>query len=260
MSGWSLEAGWDARPLAGEVALVTGSLGGLGRPLCRGLAAAGASVAVQHRSRPDEASEFAEELRGAGIATTVVQADMTDWDGVASMYTQIAQALGPVSLLVNNAGLMRKQKFADLTLEAWQETIDADLTGTFIATRHALISMLEAGRGVIVNVASQLAFKGAHDYVAYSAAKGGVIAFTHALAREVGPAIRVNAIAPGPIETPMTDAYTTPEWVAERTSGMVLRRLGHPDEVVSAVIFLASPGAELMHGQTIHLNGGGVMA
>jgi 3-oxoacyl-[acyl-carrier protein] reductase len=260
MSGWSLHEGWNPRPLAGEVALVTGSLGGLGRALCRGIAAAGASVAVQHRGRLDEATKFAAELSSAGIATTVVQADLTDWDGVASMYAHIAQTLGPVSLLVNNAGLMRKQAFANLTLEAWQETIDVDLTGTFIATRHAVTGMREAGRGVIVNVASQLAFKGAHDYVAYSAAKSGVIGFTRALAREIGPTIRVNAIAPGPIETPMTDVYTTPEWVAERTSGLVVGRLGKPDEVVAAVVFLASPGAELMHGQTIHLNGGGIMA
>ncbi|WOQ70059.1 SDR family oxidoreductase [Microbacterium limosum] len=258
--GWTLAEGWDPRPLRGEVALVTGTLGGLGRAIADGIAAAGAKVAVHHLRQPDEAAAYADELRAGGIEATVVEADLTDWHEVERMLAAIADDLGPVSLLVNNAGMMRKKAFAESTFAEWRETIEIDLDAVFTVTRLALPAMLEAGRGTVVNVSSQLAFKGAHDYVSYSAAKGGVVGLTRALAREVGPGIRVNAIAPGPIETPMTAEYSTPEWVAERTAGAVLQRLGTPDEVVGAVVFLASPAASLIHGQVIHLNGGGVMA
>lgn len=257
---YDVAQGWNPRPLSGEVALITGSVGGLGRAITTGIAAAGAAVAVHHLGQPDDAQRLAAELEERGARAVVVEADLTDWDQTTAMFDRIAAALGPVSLLVNNAGLMRKQNFAQMTLEDWRETIDVDLTGVFIATRQAIPAMLEAGRGTIVVVSSQLAFKGAHEYVSYSAAKGGIVGFTRALAREVGPSIRVNGIAPGPIETPMTDTYTTREWVMERTSGAVLRRLGQPHEIVAGVVFLASAGAELMHGQMLHLNGGGVMA
>lgn len=260
MTGWSLTEGWDPRPLRGEVALVTGALGGLGRPMVEALAAAGAAVAVHHLGEPDEADSVVEALRVPGVRALAVEADLTDWDASETALASVRSELGPISLLVNNAGIMRKQSFADLSLAEWRETIDVDLTGAFIATRLTVPGMLDAGRGTIVNVASQLAFRGAPDYVSYSAAKGGVVGMTRALAREFGPAIRVNAIAPGPIATPMTDAYTTPEWVAERTAGLVTARLGRPEEIAASVVFLASPGASLLHGQTLHLNGGGVMA
>lgn len=257
---WNLKDGWAPRPLAGEVALVTGSLGGLGRPITMGLAAAGAAVAVHHLGEQAEADEFVEELTSHGVSAIAVQADVTDWGATAAMFTSIRNALGSVSVLVNNAGMMRKQRFTEMTREDWDETIDIDLGGVFTATRLALPAMLEAGRGSVINMSSQLAFKGAYDYVSYSAAKAGVAGLTRALAREVGPDVRVNAVAPGPIATPMTDEIATPEWVEERTSGAVLRRLGTPDEIVSAVVFLASSGAQLMQGQVLHLNGGGVMS
>lgn len=257
---WSLASGWDSRPLHGQVALVTGSLGGLGRAITTGIAAAGAAVAVHHLGEPAAAEAFAAELRDGGARTTIVEADLTSWDQTGAMIEQIAADLGTVSLLVNNAGIMRRQTFAQMNLAAWRETLATDLDGVFIATRQVLPGMLDEGRGTIVNVASQLAFKGAHEYVSYSAAKGGIVSMTRALAREVGPTVRVNAIAPGPIETAMTTPHTTPEWVRERTVGSVLQRLGRPEEIVAPVVFLASVGAELMHGQTLHINGGGVMA
>jgi len=257
---WTVKDGWNPRPLAGEVALVTGSLGGLGRPITSALAAAGAAVAVHHLNQLEDALAFVSELQLDGARACAVHGDLTDWEQTQQMYNTIENNLGPVSTLVNNAGMMRKETFAEMTLDEWRATMTVDLDGVFIATRLALPAMLSAGRGNIINISSQLAFRGAHDYVAYSAAKGGIVGFTRALAREVGPAIRVNAIAPGPVETPMTDAYTTPEWVAERTQGMVMARLGRPEEVAPSVVFLASSGSEWMHGQTLHLNGGGVMA
>lgn len=248
------------RSLIGEVALVTGATGALGAAICRGLARAGADVAVHHLDEPDAAGTLASELSAAyGVRTTAVAADVTAWDEVAAAVAAVQRDLGTVTVLVNNAGFMEPVRIVDSDLADWRRTLSVDLDGVFVVTRHVLPGML-ATHGRIVNVSSQLAFKGAVDYVAYATAKAGVLGFTKALAREVGPRVRVNAIAPGPIDTPMVRPYATPEWVQARTRDSVTARLGTPEEVGPAVVFLAGPGAELIHGQTLHLNGGGVMA
>ncbi|TDE03410.1 SDR family oxidoreductase [Jiangella asiatica] len=247
------------RPLAGEVALVTGATGALGVAICRDLARAGADVAVHHLDQEAEATALADELAGHGVRTVAVGADVTSWDEVAAAVQTVREALGTITVLVNNAGFMEPRRIADSSLDDWRRTLGADLDGVFVVTRHVLPGML-ASHGRIVNVSSQLAFKGAIDYVAYATAKAGVLGFTKALAREAGPRVRVNAIAPGPIDTPMVRPYATRDWVHERTHDSVVGRLGVPEEVGPAVTFLAGPGAELLHGQTLHLNGGGVMA
>lgn len=250
----------EQRPLAGEVALVTGATGALGAAICRDLARAGADVAVHHLGEEDAAKALADELASSfAVRTTTVAADVTSWDEVAQAVAVVTQELGTITVLVNNAGFMEPVRIVDSGLADWRRTLGVDLDGVFIVTRHVLPGMLES-HGRIVNVSSQLAFKGAVDYVAYATAKAGVLGFTKALAREVGPRVRVNAIAPGPIDTPMVRPYATPEWVQARTRDSVAGRLGTPEEIGPAVVFLAGPGAELMHGQTVHLNGGGVMA
>ncbi|TDD68973.1 SDR family oxidoreductase [Jiangella aurantiaca] len=246
--------------LAGEVALVTGATGALGAAICRDLARAGADVAVHHLDEPDAATALARELAAAhGVRTTTVAADVTSWDQVAEAVAVVGRELGTITVLVNNAGFMEPVRIVDSELADWRRTLSVDLDGVFVVTRHVLHGMLQT-HGRIVNVSSQLAVKGAVDYVAYATAKAGVLGFTKALAREVGPRVRVNAIAPGPIDTPMVRPYATPEWVHARTRDSVTGRLGTPEEVGPAVVFLAGPGAELLHGQTLHLNGGGVMA
>lgn len=247
-------------PLAGRTVLVTGALGGLGAPIVDALAAAGARVAVHHLGQRDEAERAVGELRGRGTDALAVQADVTDWNQVERMVADIEAGLGPVDVLVNNAGFMAPGRLVEMTLEQWNRTIDVDLTGVFLVSRHVLPGMLARGSGVVVNMSSQLAFKGAHDYTSYCAAKAGVVGLTRAMAREVGPVVRVNAIAPGPIDTEFIRPWKTDEWVAERTRDSVAGRLGRPEEIAPAVVFLASPGASLLHGQTLHLNGGGVMA
>lgn len=248
-----------ARPLAGQVALVTGAVGALGAAICRELARDGADVAVHHLDQEADAAELAAELAAMGARTMTVDADVTSWDQVGAAVTQVEQALGTITVLVNNAGFMEPRRVVDSDLADWRRTLAVDLDGVFIVSRHVLPGMLTEG-GRIVNMSSQLAFKGAPDYVAYATAKAGLLGFTKALAREVGPAVRVNAIAPGPIDTPMVSPHATAEWVHARTRDSVVGRLGVPDEVAPAVAFLAGPGAELIHGQTLHLNGGGVMA
>lgn len=244
--------------LSGKTAVVTGAVGALGAEICRSLARAGADVVVHHLDQQALADELCQELDGLGAHTVAVSADVSDWSAVQDALAHAHDVLGPVDILVNNAGWMESRRVLDTDLDAWRRTLSVDLDGVFIVTRLLLPELLERG-GRIVNVSSQLAYKGARDFVAYCTAKAGILGFTRSLAREVGPRVRVNAIAPGPIDTPMVVPHATPEWVAERTRDSVIGRLGTPEEVGPAVAFLVGPGAELLHGQTLHLNGGGVL-
>ncbi|MGV9799161.1 SDR family NAD(P)-dependent oxidoreductase [Mycobacterium sp. NPDC003449] len=246
--------------LAGARVLVTGALGGLGAALTDAFAHSGARIALHHLGQSAQARRRHEELAGDGIDTDVFEADVTDEASVADLARAVECRFGGIDVLVNNAGVMAAASLVDMDLSAWRRTVSVDLDGVFLCTRHILPGMLERGRGVVVNVSSQLAFKGARDYTAYCAAKAGVAGLTRALAREVGPVIRVNAIAPGPVDTPFIADVATPDWVHERTRDSVLGRLAMPHEIAGTAVFLASDDAALYHGQVLHLNGGGVMA
>ncbi len=247
------------RPLTGQVAFVTGAVGALGSAICRDLARSGADVVVHHLGQDDDAAGLQRELEDLGVRTSAVSADVTDPDAVVAAVAEAEAALGGIDVLVNNAGWMESRRLVDSDLSDWRRTMSVDLDGVFVVTRQVLPGMLARGRGCIVNVSSQLAYKGARDFVAYCTAKAGVLGFTRALAREVGPTVRVNAVAPGPIDTPMVTPHATPDWVHERTRDSVIGRLGLPEEIGPAVAFLAGPGASIFHGQTLHLNGGGVL-
>jgi 3-oxoacyl-[acyl-carrier protein] reductase len=245
--------------LTGRSVLVTGALGGLGREMVRGLAEAGASIVVHHYREEQAAEELVACLHESGTPAAAVEGDVTDWEEAAAFVAEAQAALGPLEVLVNNAGFMAPGKITEMTLDEWRKTLSVDLDGVFIVSRHVLLGMLQLGRGVIVNVSSQLAFKGAQDYASYCAAKAGVLGLTKAMAREVGPIVRVNAVAPGPILTPMTASTFSEELTLERTAGSVARRMGESREIAPAVVFLASDASSFMHGQTMHLNGGGIM-
>lgn len=244
--------------LSGKTALVTGAVGALGAEICRSLVRDGANAVVHHLDQPDEADQLCRELEQLGARTAAVSADVSHWQAVDAALEQARSELGPIDILVNNAGWMESRRMLDTDLDSWRQTMSVDLDGVFVVTRLLLPELIERG-GAIVNVSSQLAYKGARDFVAYCTAKAGILGFTRALAREIGPEVRVNAIAPGPIDTPMVSPHATPDWVAERTRDSILHRLGKPEEVGPAVAFLAGPGAALIHGQTLHLNGGGVL-
>ncbi|GAB2445269.1 3-oxoacyl-[acyl-carrier-protein] reductase [Nocardioides hungaricus] len=246
--------------LTGRTALVTGGPGGLGREMVTALAAAGARVAIHHLGQEAAAEELAAKVRAEGGEAVVVEGDVADWDAAAAFVAAAEQELGPIDVLVNNAGTMSAGRITEMTLAQWSRTIDVDLTGVFVVSRHVLVGMLERDHGAIVNVSSQLAFRGAEDFASYCAAKAGVLGLTRAMAREVGPAIRVNAVAPGPITTPMTDESFDEELARARTATLVAGRMGQAHEVAPSVVFLASDAASYVHGQTIHVNGGGVMS
>jgi 3-oxoacyl-[acyl-carrier protein] reductase len=254
----------DSRPIGqgldGRIALVTGAPGGLGRAMVSALAAAGAQIAVHHLGQADTAAELVSDLRGDGATAQEYEADVRDWAAVRSLVDHVEEDLGPIDICVNNAGVMFEQPFGETTLEDWQRTIDVNLTGVFVCCRHIVPRMHERGRGAVVNLASQVAFKGVANAAAYVAAKAGIVGLTRALSREYGPAVRVNAVAPGPIETPLVAPFADAAWREARVTGMVAGRLGTPDEVAPAVVFLASDQASFIHGQCLHVNGGGVMA
>lgn len=244
-------------PLEGRVALVTGAAGALGSDICRELARSGADVLVHHLDTPDDAEALAAELTGLRVRTAVVQGDVVR-DAIRIVDLG-ESALGPIDILVNNAGYMDERPMLDTPFEIWQRTIDIDLTGVFLMCQTALERMTQRGRGSIVNVSSQLAFKGGRSVAPYCAAKAGVVGLTRAMAREFGPEIQITAVAPGPLETAMTQPFADEAWLSARTSGLVIGRLGQTDEVAPIVAFLAGDGAALLNGQVIHCNGGGVM-
>jgi 2-hydroxycyclohexanecarboxyl-CoA dehydrogenase len=243
--------------LEGRIALVTGGASGIGAATARRLAAEGARVAVADVNEAG-ARSVASEIDGIAL-----RMDVTD---VESVRAGVAEA-GDVDVLVNNAGTDRFSFFVNTDEELWDFVLAVNLRGTIAVTHAVLDGMQKRGRGAIVNVASEAGRVGSQGSVVYSAAKGGVIAFTRAVARESSRfGVRVNAVAPGPIDTPLLNA--APEQLGEigerLKAGMIaatsMRRIGQPEEVAAAIAFLASDDASFVTGQTINVSGGLSMA
>jgi 3-oxoacyl-[acyl-carrier protein] reductase len=244
-------------PGAPGVALVTGSTGGIGKEVAHVLAKCGYSIVLHHFLQFDAASKLQSDL-GPDRAF-VVQADLRLRAEVKAMIDSVEEHYGRLDVVVNNAGVMEQAAFEELTEEIWENVLNVNLSGPYRVLSEALRLLQRSDHPSVVNVSSQGAYSGLAGAVAYSASKAGVLGLTRALAREIGPHIRVNAIAPGPIETPMTSAHATAEWIHEKTSKLVMGRFGTPAEVASVVRFLVSDEASFMTGQTLSVNGGGVM-
>lgn len=239
------------------VALVTGGARGIGRAIVEAFATEGASVAILSRSR-DAAETLAATLCAQGRHALPLQADPADDDQARDAVKATTAAFGRVDILVNNAGFSRRIPFVEMTVADWDELMRVDLRGVFLMTRHVVPVMIEGGGGRIINIASQIGQRGAPQLVHYSAAKAGVIGFTKALARELAPAITVNAIAPGPIWTDMIHGRE-PSWYEQIEQELPLGRIGTPDEVAPTAVFLASAAGALYTGQTLGPNSGHVM-
>jgi 2-hydroxycyclohexanecarboxyl-CoA dehydrogenase len=243
--------------LEGRTALVTGGASGIGAATARRLAAEGARVAIGDLNE-DGAREVASEIDGHATAL-----DVTDSASIRAAVDSARQALGPIDVLVNNAGTDRFAFFVNSDEELWDFVLGVNLRGVLAMTHAVLPGMHELGRGAIVNVASEAGRVGSQGSATYSAAKAGVIGFTKAIAREAARyGVRCNAVAPGPIETPLLNAAAVVYGeIGERLKqGMIaataMRRSGEPEEVAATIAFLASDDASYVTGQTINVSGG----
>lgn len=245
--------------LEGRVALVTGAASGIGAAIAAAYADEGARLLLADRDGA-RLEDTARRCAAAGGTMVTSEADVTDADATRRMVQRCVSELGGVDVLVNCAGILTQAPLVEMEPRTWDEMIAVDLRSVFLCCRWAVPHMLERGWGRVVNIASQLGIKGGESLTHYSAAKAGVIGFTKALAREVAPGgVLVNAIAPGPIETPLV-AGITDEWRSAKRAELPLGRFGQPEEVAPTAVLLASdPGGNLYVGQVLGPNSGDVM-
>ena len=244
--------------LAHHVSLVTGAGSGIGKAIALRLAEEGARVCVQDLSE-ERAQATVAAIEKAGGLAIAASGDVSKADDVDAAFAACREAWGNPSLVVNNAGIVQQIRFADMQDDDWDRMIGVHLRGTYLCSRRALGPMLAAGSGVIVNIASQLGQIGGVELVHYSAAKAGIIGLTKALAREVSAqGVRVNAVAPGPINTELVMALSE-EWRNAKAAELPLGHFGAPQDVAATVAFLASEDAAIYVGQTLGPNSGDVM-
>ncbi len=239
--------------LQGEVALVTGASRGIGAAIADVLAAQGATV-VGTATSENGAAAIGERLAAHGGHGRVL--DVTGAGAIEALVESIAADIGPVSILVNNAGITRDNLLLRMKDEDWQAILDTNLTSVYRSSKAVMRAMMKARKGRIINIASVIGVTGNAGQANYAAAKAGIIAFSKSLAREVGSrGITVNVVAPGFIDTDMTRDLPE-EGKAAMLSQIALGRLGKPSDIAAAVAFLAGPAAAYVTGETLHVNGG----
>lgn len=242
-----------------QVAIITGGSRGIGAAIARVFDGAGARVVIADQVPPDAAED--EFARGVPLSTRhrYIVTDVRDEASVQAMVDEVIHAYGRIDVLVNNAGILTGGNVVDTSVAEWDHMMAVNLRSVFLCCRAVLPHMLSRGSGRIINMASQLAYSGQAATAAYAASKGGIVSFTRSLAREVvRDGILVNAVAPGPIDTPLV-RDTTPGDRAATNARLPIGRVGRPEEVAPTVLFLASDAASYYVGQVLGPNGGDVM-
>ena len=243
-------------PLAGKIALVTGSSQGIGRASALRLAQSGADIIVNYRSNSDAAAQVKEEILAAGRRCIAVQADVSQEEEVNNLFAEATSALGPVTILVNNAGTTRDRLILQMSPADFDHVIQTNLRSAFLCTKAALRGMMKARWGRIVNISSPAGLLGNAGQANYSASKAGIIALTISTAREMASRnITANAIAPGFIPTELTSILTEQQrkFMLDVTP---LGRFGKPEEIASAINFLCLPESGYITGQILAVDGG----
>ena len=254
------------RPLEGQVALVTGASSGIGLGVAKALALAGASVGVNHPNTPEIANSVVDEIVAAGGNAIALGADVSNEDQVKAMFAQLIEAYGTLDILVANAGLQRDAALVDMTLAQWQFVLNVNLTGQFLCAREAAREFLR--RGVVpersVAAGKIICMSSVHEVIPwaghcnYAASKGGIMLMMKSLAQELAPHhIRVNSIGPGAIKTPINRmAWDTPEAEAELLKLIPYNRVGVPEDIARAAVWLASDESDYVTGITLFVDGG----
>ncbi|WUH91221.1 SDR family oxidoreductase [Streptomyces sp. NBC_00433] len=252
--------------LRGQKALVTGANSGIGKATAIALGRAGADVVVNYVAGADEARKVVEEITGFGVRSYAHEADVSDEDQVVAMVARVVQEFGTVDIMVANAGLQRDAALTDMSLAQWQKVIDVNLTGQFLCAREAAKEFMR--RGVVPEVSRSagkiVCMSSVHQiipwagHVNYASSKGGVGMLMQTLAQELAPhRIRVNAVAPGAIRTPINrDAWETPEAEADLLKLIPYRRVGDPEDIAGAVVAMASDLLDYVVGTTLYVDGG----
>ncbi len=245
------------KQLEGKAAIVTGASRGIGKAIALLLAEHGAKVAVNYLEKAEQAEQAVKEIEAKGAEVFAVKADVSNEKECAAMVKAVKEKFGSVDILVNNAAITIDRTFRKSTKEEWDKIMAVDLDSMFNTVHPALEVMLEQGSGSIVNIASASGETGFFGQVSYSAAKAGVIGFTKALAKEVASkGIRVNAVSPGVIAGTLISDKIPEDYKKKFVETIPLRRLGKPEEIASAVFFLASDYSAYITGQILSVNGG----
>jgi glucose 1-dehydrogenase len=254
------------QPLKGQKALVTGANSGIGEGVARSLGAAGAAVVVNYVTNPETAQKVVADIKAGGGEAMAIRADVAKEAEVAAMFQEMFSAWGTIDILVNNAGLQRDAPFPAMTLEQWNFVLGVNLTGMFLCAREAVREMIRRGVDPKVSRAAGkiICMSSVHEVIPwaghlnYAASKGGVKLFMQSLAQEIAPhRIRVNSIGPGAIQTPINrEAWDTPAALQSLLRLIPYGRIGVPEDIGKAAVWLASDDSDYVHGQTLFVDGG----
>ncbi len=252
--------------LKGQKALVTGANSGIGKACAIALGRAGADVVVNYVRGEDAAKEVVETITAAGVRAIAIQADVSNEVQVQAMFKQMISEFGTIDILINNAGLQKDSRFEDMTLDQWNLVINVNLTGQFLCAREAVREFKRRGvvKDISVSAGKIICMSSVHEvipwggHVNYAASKGGVMLLMKSMAQELAPArIRVNSISPGAIRTPInTDAWQTPEAYSDLMTLVPYQRIGEPEDIARAAVFVASDMADYMTGTSLFIDGG----